>query len=1131
MKLLIKYMSKYSIIWRLSIYFDIIILNGGNEMKKVLGLDIGITSVGYGVIDIDENKFLDYGVRLFKEGTAENNLERRTNRGARRLRSRKKNRIEDMKNLLQQYQILDVNYTPSNNPYQLRVKGLQESLTNDELTNVILHITKKRGSSLETIEDNEEAHKENEKTKDILNKNAILLKEGKYICQIQLARLQEEGRVKGEDNNFKTTDYLKELHCILDNQKIDEQLKQKILQIVSRRRKYYEGPGSKISPTPYGRYFINNGKLEYVDLIEKMRGKCSVYPQQLRAPKMSYSAELFNLLNDLNNLTIDQQNKLTLEQKEKIIEIVHHKGNITPKQLASFLNVPIENITGFRVDKNNKQLLTECKGYKIIKKVFESHDNLNLIADKQVIDNLAEVLTKNKGIEERYRYIYEKYPMFDKKLLKDLANIRGISGYHSLSLKAIKELNVELLNTELNQMQLIHQLEMSSKHRNSTKGKKNIVGDEKAILSPVVQRAQRETFKVVNKLRKIHGEFDTIVIETTRDKNSQERKKRINQTQKYYETKNKEITSLLEQKGFDVSTINAKTKLKVRLYLEQEGKSAYTLQPLDLHRVINDSTYCEIDHIIPISVSLDDSLNNKVLATHQENQIKGNLSPMMAYMKNVFSDLGCTIQTYKTHVRNSKMSRKKKEYLLDERDITKYDTIKQFINRNLVDTSYTNRVVMNTLTNYFRDNGIHTKVHTVRGSATDKIRKTINLRKDRDENYLHHAIDALIVASIKKMNLFNTYLSKYNIDDLYDEKTGEVFKIPETDTYLESKYIDFITTLKNIYAENVQYLSGVKKKQDMQYGIIKVSHKIDTKPNRKFADETIYSTRNSNGKEMVIGTYRDIYDPKLSYICEDIINGNESKYLMHRNDIQSFSIIKDIILDHYHTYKASDEFYVLDKKGKVKLKGINPLTLHREMHGYIHKYAKKNNGPIIKSMKYYDHVIGNCIDITKNYQAKNKKVLLKQISPYRTDFYQAPNGKYTMVTVRYKDVKYDKTTKMYTIDKVGYENQKKNKKISSEYRFICSLHHDELLGITKKAGSKMVYSYNDAIDICHDGITPEIVKYTATNDDGRNIIEVKPLACYCSKQLRLSIGTIIKLEKYACDILGNLYKITENVRL
>jgi len=35
--------------------------------KYVLGLDIGISSCGYGIIDLETGKFVDYGVRLFKE--------------------------------------------------------------------------------------------------------------------------------------------------------------------------------------------------------------------------------------------------------------------------------------------------------------------------------------------------------------------------------------------------------------------------------------------------------------------------------------------------------------------------------------------------------------------------------------------------------------------------------------------------------------------------------------------------------------------------------------------------------------------------------------------------------------------------------------------------------------------------------------------------------------------------------------------------------------------------------------------------------------------------------------------------------------------------------------------------------
>lgn len=35
--------------------------------KKVLGLDIGVTSVGWAIIDVDENEIVDKGVRIFQK--------------------------------------------------------------------------------------------------------------------------------------------------------------------------------------------------------------------------------------------------------------------------------------------------------------------------------------------------------------------------------------------------------------------------------------------------------------------------------------------------------------------------------------------------------------------------------------------------------------------------------------------------------------------------------------------------------------------------------------------------------------------------------------------------------------------------------------------------------------------------------------------------------------------------------------------------------------------------------------------------------------------------------------------------------------------------------------------------------
>lgn len=1096
--------------------------------KYVLGIDIGITSVGYGIIDIENNSFVDYGVRLFKEGTAAENKNRRMNRGSRRLIRRKANRIEDMKSLLKQNDIYDEKYKKIS-PYEARKKGLSQTLTKEELCCSIMHITKCRGTTLELLADES---MEDEGTKGVLAKNDIELEKGKYVCEIQLERLHNNHKIRGIENNFKTDDYIKELKEILSHQNLDQKLTDQILEIVARRRHYDQGPGSEKSPTPYGSYRVVDGEIKHINLINEMRGKCSVYPDELRAPKQSYTAELFNLLNDLNNLTVRGE-KISYENKKQIIEFVDDKGNITVKQLLKLLAASEEEITGFRIDKSEKPLITEFKGYSKVLKVFKKYHKESLLKDKVIVDTVIDICTKVKGIEERIKNLKKIYPYLEDELVNDLASLKGISGYHSLSIKAMNEINKELLLTEMNQMQILHQIELFGKNRKSMKGKKNIEPNDDAILSPVVKRAHREAFKVINALRKQYGEFDSIVVETTRDKNTKEQAKRINDNQKKYEEKNKEIDEIIKGLGLDPERVNGKTKNKIRLYEEQECKTAYTQQPIDLRTLVSDDKAYEIDHIIPLSISMDDSLSNKVLVSRLENQQKKNMTPIMAYLKGEFTN--GDLLKYKSFVKNNcNISRKKKSYLLYEEDITKYDVVKKFINRNLVDTSYACRSVMNTLQNFFKDNGIDTKVHTIKGQTTNVFRKRIDLPKDREQDYFHHAIDALIVASLKKMNIINSYLMRYDFKDLYDEETGEVFDVLSDNQFIDENYISFISTLKNIYHESSQYNLGFITKEEMHYPLIKVSHKIDTKPNRQIADKTIYSTRNIEGEDLLVEKINDIYDSKEKKAIElvnNIINHNTDKYIMKHKDYQTFNKIEEVVLNHFKDFKDSKEYYDIDKKGKYILKGENPLTKYKEEFGPITKYSKKNVGPAVTSMKLYSEKLGNHLSITSHYDTNNKKVILKQISPYRTDFYISPEGKYKFVTVRYKDVFYSKTKQKYFIDEKFYKQEKKKRDINDDWKFVCSMHRDELIGLIKPKGKKYTYdaSINKGHTQYHDGNHYEVLKFTATNDDKKGTFEVKPINTTCKKQLMPSVGTFIKIQKFATDVLGNMYVVNNNV--
>lgn len=1091
-------------------------------MKLILGLDIGITSVGWSIINQEDGSFIDCGVRLFEEGTAEENLKRRTKRSSRRLKRRLATRLDDAKRLLKQFNIIDSDFENLLNPYEIRVKGLSSKLSNQELATAILHIVKRRGSGLETVEDDESKQKDAEDTKSILSYNDHLVREGYFPCQIQLMNLKDNGNIRGEKNNFKTDHYVSELITILSNQELSKEFNDKIIEIVKRRRKYYEGPGSFNSPTPYGRFILNeHGQVEVIDLIEKMRGHCSVYPEELRAPKLAPTVELFNFLNDLNNLTIinfDGEEKLTENQKRTIVNeyIVNGKHNLTPLQLAKFLGTDIDSLKGFRIDKKELPILTKFEGLSKLAKVFEIHNlSSDFLSDFNLLDKIVDVLTKTKGVDERFEKLKEFLNKYDNKLIDDLSRLSGFSNYHALSFKAINEMIDDLYITNDNQMQILSRKGLSKNRVNYLKGLKKIPFDDELILSPVAKKSQRETIKVVNAIRAKYGELDTIVVEMARDKNSSDEKTRINAEQKRFEIENRKVKDF-----FQGRKVNGKSLLKYRLYLQQDGKSLYSGSPIDLDLLLKDPYAYEIDHIIPISVSFDDSFSNKVLITRNENQIKGNRTPYQVFQNGGFG--GWDYPTYYSNAlsllkRNSKDFNKKFSYLIFDKDITKFDTIKDFINRNLVDTRYSSRSVLNLLQDYFVANNINTKISNIKGSVTSAFRKRINLDKDRDQNYYHHAVDATIVAMLAKKSNFYKIFSSTHLKN-------ELISLDSFDYVIEKDEDFFDENLMRLLS-NVQRIGKPEINGNLHasYNIEpKLSHKVDRKPNRQISDETIYGTRQTSDGEVVIKKYKNIYEPKFMQLAEIIEGTSKSitkeKLLIYKHDIKSYEKLVEVVNEY--------------KKVVGPIEKENPFYWWKEVQnqGYITKYSKKGDGAPLISIKYIDSLLGNHINISKNYKSsenssKQKNVVLLQISPYRTDIYRSEDGTYKFITLRYNDIKYISSKDKYCIDQGQYNEKLLSKGIDNSYIFQFSLNRNEVFEIYTESKSKE--------------IVKSVWRMIATNNDKSNSIEVKPLERHKfynqekgkeEVQKFITIGkSTKKIIKYNIDVLGNRYEVKNEV--
>ena len=1028
---------------------------------KILGLDIGVASVGVGIIDKESGEIIHASSRIFPAATADSNVERRGFRQGRRLGRRKKHRKVRLADVFRDAELVtDFSKVSINlNPYELRVKGLIEKLTNEELFIALKNIVKRRGISYldDANEDGESSSSEYGKAVD---ENRKLLAD-KTPGQIQLERFEKYGQVRGdftiEENGekhrllnvFSTSAYKKEAERILTkqqdyNQDITDEFIRAYLRILTGKRKYYHGPGNEKSRTDYGRFRTDGTTLDNIFGI--LIGKCTFYPEEYRAAKVSYTAQEFNLLNDLNNLTVPTETKkLSEEQKRQIIE--YAKGAKTLgaatllKYIAKLVDGSVEDIKGYRIDKSEKP---EMHTFDIYRKMqtLETVDVKQL--SRQVLDELAHILTLNterEGIEEAIKASFIKGE-FEQDQIAELVSFRKSNsslfgkGWQNFSIKLMIELIPELYETSEEQMTILTRL---GKQKTKAKSKRTKYIDEKElteeIYNPVVAKSVRQAIKIINLATKKYGIFDNIVIEMARENNEEEAKKDYVKRQKANEDeKNAAMEKAAHQyngkKELPDSIFHGHKELatKIRLWHQQGEKCLYTGKNIPIADLIENQYKYEIDHILPLSLSFDDSLANKVLVLATANQEKGQRTPFQALDG---MDSSWSYREFKSYVKASKvLSNKKKDYLLNEEDINKIEVKQKFIERNLVDTRYSSRVVLNALQDFYKLNDFDTKISVVRGQFTSQLRRKWRIDKSR-ETYHHHAVDALIIAASSQLRLWkkrNNPLFSYKDNQFVDSETGEII------TFTDDEYKELV--FRAPYDHFVDTLSSKKFEDSILF-----SYQVDSKYNRKISDATIYATRKAKlGKDKseetyVLGKIKDIYSQTGYDAFIKLYKKDKSKFLMYHKDPLTFEKVIEEILKTYP-----------DKEQKEKGKEVacNPFEKYRQENGPIRKYSKKGKGPEIKSLKYYDNKLGNHIDITPDNS--ENQVILQSLSPWRTDVYFNPETeKYELLGLKYADLQFEKGSGNYSITLDKYYEIKEKEGVSEQSEFKFTLYKNDLL--------------------------------------------------------------------------------------
>lgn len=368
-------------------------------------------------------------------------------------------------------------------------------------------------------------------------------------------------------------------------------------------------------------------------------------------------------------------------------------------------------------------------------------DHIRNISREQ-LDAAGAALT-NPENEDKLRKAL-KQAEFEPLEIEALLTLPSFAGYGHISVKACRKL-IPYLEQGMNYNDACQAAGYDFQGRqNGEKAQFLPASTEEMedITSPVVRRAVAQTIKVVNAIIREQGESPvSIHLELAREmnKNFQQRSE-LDKAMRDNSAENERLMKELNEL-FPGRTVTGQDLVKYRLWKEQDGRCAYSIQPLELDKVITVSGYAEVDHIVPYSISFDDRRTNKVLVLASENRQKGNRLPLQYLQGKRRDDF---IVYTKANVKNFR----KRQNLLKER-LSEEDG-KGYIQRNLQDTQYIAALMLNYIRNHlaFADcsGAGKRRVVAVNGAVTAFLRKRWGLSKVRADGDLHHAVDAAVIA-------------------------------------------------------------------------------------------------------------------------------------------------------------------------------------------------------------------------------------------------------------------------------------------------------------------------------------------------------------------------------------------------
>ncbi len=771
------------------------------RMRYRLALDLGSTSLGWAMIRLTANNepcaIIKAGVRIFSDGRNPKDgsslaVTRREARAMRRRRDRLLKRKTRMMSTLIAHGFFPKDAAERKaletlNPYTLRAKGLDAALTPAEFGRALFHINQRRGFKSNRKTDKKD--NDSGALKTAVNKLRQTLLDtgcrtvGEWLHKRDAAggtvraRYRQEKVVK-EDGKTRID---KSYDLYIDRAMIEAEFDALWAAQALHNPALFNGAAHDE---------LKDALLFQRKLKPVIPGRCTLLPDEVRAPLALPSTQRFRIYQELANLRILgdglKEETLSLEQRNKLAQALEtgHKSFKTaiPKLLGLGGSVQFNLADAKRLELKGNVTCAILSKKELFGDAWWTFDDA-----KQ--DEIVLQLIKEENEAKLVRWLQDETGV-DEARAEKLANVALPEGYGSLSVKALARIlpalrrevmtydkavlaagfdhhsNISAASTGEILPELPYYGEALQRHVGFGSGKLDDTPEKRfgRIANPTVHIGLNQVRLVVNTLIKRYGHPSQVIVEVARDlkrsrdhslKDQESFKLKLGCPCQRCVTARQAVNQIRNQRhrkliagilNISEERVRGADLQKMLLWEElsfdpAERRCPYSGVQISAAMLLTDEV--EIEHILPFSKTLDDSLNNKTVSMRHANRYKGNDTPWDAFGRKQIQGFDYAAILLRAEL----MPRAKRSRFAEDGMERWLKDDKGFLARALNDTKYLSKVAREYMSLICPQD-----TRVIPGQMTAMLRGKfglndvlgINGEKNRND-HRHHAVDACVI--------------------------------------------------------------------------------------------------------------------------------------------------------------------------------------------------------------------------------------------------------------------------------------------------------------------------------------------------------------------------------------------------